>query len=288
MIVIVGILIVILSVVGGFLEAGGSLLVLVQLSEIIIIVGATIGSLLIASTPTIIKKMISGVGGLMKGNPFTKAQYLALLKTMFEIFNIATREGLINIEAHIETPEKSAIFTKNQFLLHRKSVLEFFTDTLKLLLGGGVPPHDLESLLDADIETRHELDAIPAALLQKAGDALPGLGIVAAVLGIIITMQSIGGAAEEVGKHVAAALVGTFLGVLLAYGFVNPLATNLENAGRAEMRYFECVKAGVIAFAKGTSPTLTVEFARRVIYEDVRPTFDEVEQAIRSIKQGKG
>jgi chemotaxis protein MotA len=158
---------------------------------------------------------------------------------------------------------------------------------MKLLLGGGVAPYDLEAMLDADIETHHQENSRPPALIQKTGDALPGLGIVAAVLGIIITMQAIGGPPEEVGHHVAAALVGTFLGILLSYGFFQPIATNLEMMNEAEGKYYECMKAGIIAYAKGNAPMIVVEFSRRVIPHGLRPSFTDLEKAMRELRAGK-
>jgi chemotaxis protein MotA len=181
-------------------------------------------------------------------------------------------------------PEKSAVFSKNEFLLHQHHALFFLCDTMKLLLGGGVPPYDVEALLDADIESHHAEGASAPALIQKIGDALPGLGIVAAVLGIIITMGAISGPPEVVGEHVAVALVGTFVGILLSYGFVQPIATHIELLQASEARYYECMKAGIVAYAKGNAPIIVVEFARRVIYHSVRPSFAEVEQAVRSAK----
>jgi chemotaxis protein MotA len=207
-----------------------------------------------------------------------------LLKTQFELFSIAQRDGLINIEAHVEKPAESSIFSKNKFLSAKVHALAYLCDSMKLMLGGGIAPHDLEALLDADLETHHSESGLSPMLLQKLGDALPGLGIVAAVLGIVITMQAIDGPPAEIGEKVAAALVGTFLGVLLSYGFVSPLATHLEILNQSEARYFECIKTGVVAFAKGNAPMVVVEFGRRVIFNDVRPTFSELETAVKELR----
>ncbi len=287
MIVIIGIVIVIIGVFGGFVIAGGPLVVLLQWPEFMVIGGAALGSLLISTPPVVIKQMISKLTTLFRPNPYTKQEYLNLLKTMFELFTIAQRDGLINIEAHIEDPEKSSVFSKNPFLLKNHHALSFFSDTMKLLLGGGVPPHDLEALLDNDLETHHFESSAPPMLFQKVGDALPGLGIVAAVLGIIITMQAIDGPPEVIGHKVAAALVGTFLGVLMSYGFVQPIATNLELSAQYEAKYYECIKAAILAYAKGNSPIVVVEYARRAIPSSDRPSFSEVEQAMREVRQAK-
>jgi len=284
MVVIIGSIVVLASVLIGYKMHEGPLLVLLQWNEFLIIGGAAIGSLLVATPMKILKQLAGSLGKLLKGDPFTKAEYLNLLKTMYELFNSATRDGLISIEAHVENPEKSAIFSKNPFLLRNHHALQYLCDTMKLLLGGGIAPHDLEAMLEADIETHHAEQAPTYGALQKMSEALPGLGIVAAVLGIVITMQAINGPPEEIGNKVAAALVGTFTGVLLCYGFIGPMATHLELLQGAEARYFECIKAGVVAYAKGNAPITVVEFARRSVYSDVRPTFKELEEAARSAK----
>lgn len=284
MFVIIGIVIVIVGVIGGFVIHGGPIAVLFQPEEFMIIGGAAAGSLLVQTPIPILKKVIGKFTLLFKGDPYTRTEYLNLLKTMFELFNAATREGLIAIEGHVEKPEASSIFSKNKFLIKNHHALHYFADTMKLLLGGGVPPHDLESMLDNDIETHHHEAHAATSTIQKVADALPGLGIVAAVLGIVITMQAIEGPPTEIGQKVAAALVGTFMGVLLCYGFIGPMATHIDLLNQSEARYLECIKAGIVAYAKGNAPMIVVEFARRVIPNDVRPSFDELERAVRSSK----
>lgn len=286
MFVIIGIAVVLGGVLGGFMLHGGPLQVLLQWSEFLIIGGAAVGSMLVSTPLPVLKRMLGSFGALLKGDRYTKAEFLNLLKTQYELFNLAKREGLINIESHISEPDKSAIFKKNTFLLHNHHALNYLCDTMKLLLGGGVPPHDIESLLDADIDTHHAESSSSPTLIQKLGDALPGLGIVAAVLGIVVTMQAIDGPPAEIGEKVAAALVGTFLGILLSYGMFQPIATHLELLNLSESRYYECIKAGVVAYAKGNAPIVVVEFARRVIFNDVRPTFDELEKAVKTLKAG--
>ncbi len=286
MFVIIGVAVVVIGVIGGFVMEGGPIAVLIQPVEFLIIGGAAVGSLLVMSPFRVLKSIIGHSLGVLKGDPYTKEQYVNLLKTMFELFNAAKRDGLIAIEPHVMEPAKSTIFTKNEFLLKQHHALDFFCDTMKLLLGGGVPPYDVEALLDADMDSHHSEQGSAPMLVQKIGDALPGLGIVAAVLGIVITMQAIGGPPEEVGHKVAVALVGTFLGILLSYGFVQPLATHIELLQASEARYYECIKAGIIAYAKGNAPIIVVEFARRVIYAAVRPSFSEVEEAVRGTKAG--
>ena len=284
MFVIIGAAVVIIGVIGGFVLEGGPIMVLIQPVEFMIILGAAIGSLMVMSPPAVLKGIIGSSLRVLKGDPYSKEQYVNVLKTLFDLFNVAKRDGLIALEPHVMEPEKSSIFTKNEFLLKHHHALYYLCDTMKLLLGGGVPPYDVEALLEADIDTHHAESSNAPMIVQKIGDALPGLGIVAAVLGIVITMQAISGPPEVIGHKVAVALVGTFLGILLSYGFVQPLATHMELLQASEARFLECIKAGVVAYAKGNAPIIVVEFARRVIYNNVRPTFAEVEDAVRGKK----
>ena len=269
---------------GGFMLHGGPPEVLLQWSEFLIIGGAAVGSLVVGTPLPVLLRVFGNLGALIKGDQYSKKEYLNLLKTQFELFSIAQRDGLINIESHIEKPAESSIFTKNPFFVGHHHALPFLCDSMKLMLGGGIAPYDLEALLDADLETHHTESNVGPTLMQKLGDALPGLGIVAAVLGIVITMQAIDGPPQEIGEKVAAALVGTFLGILMSYGFVQPLATHMEILNQSEARYLECIKTGVVAFAKGNAPTVVIEFARRVIFSEVRPTFAELETAVRELR----
>jgi chemotaxis protein MotA len=282
--VIIGIVVVLGGVLGGFILAGGPVLVLMQISEFIIIGGAAIGSLLISAPPSLLKKIVDKVLGTLKGTQTNEQTYLELLKLLFEVFQMSRKEGLIALEGHIERPEESAIFKKYPQFVGQHHLIAFMCDTFRLIILGGVPPHDMEALMDTDIDTHHAEGGKPAMLLQKIGDALPGLGIVAAVLGIIITMQAIGGPPEEVGHHVAAALVGTFIGILISYGFLQPLATNLELSNDDDSKVFETIKASVVAFAKGFNPIVCVEFGRRSIPSDLRPSFQTMEDHVKGKK----
>ncbi len=284
MFVIVGIAVVIVAVLGGFAIEGGPFLVLIQYAEFLIIIGASIGALLISAPGKLLGKILKRLTGAFKGSKMNSALYLNLLKLMYELFQVGQKEGVIGLEQHVENPEKSNIFKKYPVMLSNKYVLHFLTDTMRLLIVGGAEPFDLEGLMDADIETHHQEGSKPGMILQKIGDTMPGLGIVAAVLGIVITMQAIDGPPAEIGHKVAAALVGTFLGILLSYGFVQPLATNVDLAAEEEGRMFEAIKAGVVAFAKGMQPLIAVEFARRTIFQDHRPTFQEMEKALKGAK----
>jgi chemotaxis protein MotA len=287
MTVIVGSVVVVVCVVGGYLLHGGAVGVLFQWNEFLIIGGAAAGSLLVGSPLPVLRQMAGRMRALLKGDPFTQPVYVELLGTLYHVFVTAKRDGLISLEPHVDDPAASSIFSSNAFLLEHRHALDYLCDTLKLLLTGSVPPHDLEALLDIDLETHHRSSSVSAGLLQKLGDALPGLGIVAAVLGIVITMQAIDGPAAEIGHKVAAALVGTFLGVLMSYGFVSPMAAHLGLLAASESRYLECIRAGLLAFAKGTPPIVAVEYARRAISGDVRPTFEQAETAVRSDKLPK-
>lgn len=281
MFVIIGLAVVALSVVTGFLMGGGNLVLLLQWAEFVTIGGAAIGSVLIASPLTTLKKIASALPKMIGSHSYSKQDYLDLLKSFNDLFLVAQRDGLLAIEKHVENPEESEILGSNEKFIKNEQTKTFFCDTIKIMLTGGVPPHELEALMDIEIET-FEGEEKPASLaLAKVGDSLPGLGIVAAVLGIIVTMGSINDGAEAVGHHVAAALVGTFLGVLLAYGFVNPLASNMEHMIESKVRFMQTIKSCIIAYAKGNPPIIAVEIARRTIFSDARPSFSELENFIR-------
>lgn len=281
MFVIIGILVVLVSVFGGFVLEGGPLLVLLQVAEFLIIGGAAIGALLISAPASLLKKIMGKIIGSLKGSAINKQTYLDLLKLMFDVFQLSRKDGLIALESHIENPDTSTLFTKYPQFLNDRHLLYFICDTFRLVVLGGVTAHDMESLMDCDIETHHHEGTKPGMILQKIGDSMPGIGIVAAVLGIVITMQAIDGPPQEIGHKVAAALVGTFLGIFISYGFVQPLATNIDIANDEESRIFEAVKSGMIAFAKGLNPIIAVEFARRTIPSEYRPEFQEMEKHVK-------
>jgi chemotaxis protein MotA len=288
MIAILGLLIVLGAVAGGFMMAGGHLAALFHISEIVVIGGVAFGTVLISTPGTVLKAMTGKLSAVFKGNRFTRGLYLDALKMLYELFQIARKDGLVAIESHIEDPDKSAIFKKYPKVLHEHHAMEFLCDSLRLVLVGSVPPHDLDALMDGEMEVHHEEAGKPATALQKVGDALPGIGIVAAVLGIVITMGAISGPVEQIGEHVGAALTGTFLGVLLAYGFINPLSAAIEHVNSEESRFLDFLKASVVAFAKGFAPIVAVEFARRSIFSAGRPTFQEMETACKqAAKAGK-
>ena len=281
MFVIIGLVIVFGSIVGGFVMHHGNLAVLIQINEFIIIGGAALGALLVANPPALVKQIFAQLFALVKSNPYNDKAYQELLQVLYEIFQTARKEGLVGLEAHIEDPGASEIFRKYASFSGNQHAVSFLADTLKVLLTGAVEDHHLSEILDLDLERQHEeAMAVPAAL-TRVGDAMPGFGIVAAVLGVIITMGSIGGAASEIGEKVAAALVGTFIGILLAYGVVGPMATAIEARIRSEVSYMGCIRTALLSFARGDSPMTSVEFARRNIEPIDRPSFTELEALTR-------
>ena len=288
MIAIVGIGVVIFSIVGGYLAEGGHLLLLFQPAELLIIGGAALGALLIGTSPSTLKKMTGQLAGLPKTGP-SGQEFREMLLMFADLLNLSRRDGMLSLENHVEKPEESDIFKKYPTFLRNHHAVSFVSDTLRLILTDpDIQPHDLEALMDVDIETHHEEETKPSRVLQVIGDSLPGLGIVAAVLGIVITMGAIDGPPSEIGEKVGAALVGTFLGVLLSYGFVQPIANNLANKADAWGRYYLGLKQGLLAFHKGCPPAVAVEFARRTIYSHVRPSFSELEAAVRASRGGQG
>jgi chemotaxis protein MotA len=287
-IAIIGLIVVTVSVLGGFSWAGGKLGALFQPPEYVTIVGVALGSMLAATPRTVLVVMARKIKGVFgSGAGFTPAFYLDALKLQYEIYQLARRDGLVALESHIENPKESAVFGKYPAVLAHGHAIHFFCDSLRLVLLGSVPPHDLEALMDGEIEVHHEEAEKPVEALTKVSDSLPGIGIVAAVLGIVVTMQSIGGDTAVIGEKVAAALVGTFLGILLSYGFLAPIASNIQSMNAGETRFYVFLKAGVVAFAKGLAPLVAVEFARRAIFADSRPTFEAMETACKETRKDK-
>jgi chemotaxis protein MotA len=281
MMLIVGIVVVLGSVAGGYLMHGGSLLALNQPSEVLIIGGAAVGALLISTPLSVLKRLVGNIGVFFKSGP-GKAQYLELLGMMYAMFRLTQQSGVMALESHCDDPESSSIFSRYPRFLANHHAVDFFTDSVRVIIMGGVSPYDLEALMDADLEIHPHEALKPASTLARVSDALPGLGIVAAVLGVVITMQAIDGPPSEIGHKVGAALVGTFLGILMCYGFVGPMATRLEAAVEWDGQYLNCMKAGLLAMSKGVAPAIAVEFARRAIPAEVRPGFAETEQYCRA------
>jgi chemotaxis protein MotA len=279
MFAIVGLVIVIGAVVGGYLMEKGNLLVLLQPAELVIIGGAAVGTLLVANPlPTVIK-IFTGMLGVIGGSKYTKAYYLSTLKMLLDLFNYARKAGMAKLEGDIEDPNKSEVLKKYPAFLKDHHAVHFLCDTIRTSLSGIVAPFELDQMMELDMEVHHHEANIPISALVTVADALPGLGIVAAVLGVVITMGSLGGPPEEIGHKVAAALVGTFLGILLCYGFFSPLAANMTKIADAEAQYYSTLRVALIGFAKGVAPVIAVEFARRAIPHACRPSFREFEAA---------
>ncbi|MGA2594037.1 MAG: flagellar motor stator protein MotA [Bryobacteraceae bacterium] len=278
---IIGILIVFGAVVGGYLMEKGKLLVLLQPAELVIIGGAALGTVLIANPPEVLKKIGQGMLGAFRGSPFTRQHYLDSLKMLFDLFNRARREGLTALESDIDEPEKSKIFCTFPAILQDHHVRNFICDTLRTATTGGVEPFDMDQMMELDMEVHHHEAAQPVSALSTVADSLPGLGIVAAVLGVVITMGALGGPPEEIGHKVAAALVGTFLGILLCYGLLGPIASNMSRAADDESAYYHVLRVSMTSFIKGLAPMLAVEMGRRATPLHVRPAFQELESLCR-------
>lgn len=283
MVALIGFVVVIGSVLGGFLMVKGNILTLLQPNEYITIAGAAIGGVIVGTPGTLLISLVNKIKKIFIAKPMSKNTFLDLLKILFELFDLGRKDGLLALEGHAEEPEKSALFQKYPSVAANKEAVEFLCDSMKMLVGGA-GPHELEELMELSVEVKEEEAHKFSGMLQGVADALPGLGIVAAVLGIIITMGFMGEGAEVVGHHVASALVGTFLGVLLAYGFVGPLANNVGIQGELELQYMACIKHGLVAFSKGNTAAVSVEFSRRSIFSDYRPGFKEVEDACKALR----
>ncbi len=281
MLLIVGSVVVIVAIVAGYLMEGGALLALYQPAELVIIGGAAVGALLISTPMSLLKRLVGSFGAFFKDGP-VKQDYLELLGMMYQTFRLTQQSGVMALEAHCDDPTSSSIFARFPKFLANHHAVDFFTDSVRVIIMGGVSPFDLEAMMDVDLEVHHHESLKPAQVLAKVGDALPGLGIVAAVLGVVITMGAIDGPASEIGHKVGAALVGTFLGILLCYGFVGPMATSLEHKVDFEGQYLVAIKAGILALSKGLAPAIAVEFSRRSIPSEVRPSFSETEQYCRA------
>jgi chemotaxis protein MotA len=281
MFIIIGIVVVFGAVVGGFLMEHGNLRVLMQPVELVTIGAAALGTVLVANPLYIVKKIVGGVAGAFAGSKFSKQRYLETLKMMFELFSRARRDGLMALETDSDNPEQSAIFSKYPNFLEDHHALAFVCDSIRMASSGGIEPFDADQMIENDMDVHYQQATMPIAALSTVADSLPDLGIVAAVLGVVITMGSWGGPPEEIGKKVAAALVGTFLGILLCYGLVGPLAANMSKTVDDEHAYYQVLRVMIVAFMKGTAPTMAVEIGRRAIPGNVRPPLQEAEVYIK-------
>jgi len=283
MIQIIGSVVVLGCVIGGFIAEGGHVLLLWHPFEIVIIVGAALGAFLTSNPPKVVKAAIAGAISLPKGPRYKRDDYVMLLKLLYDILVKIRRDGLMAIEPDLEAPEKSELFKKYPRILADHHMIEFITDCLRLMVGGNLDPQELESLLEYELETHHKEAHEPSHAVQKVADALPGFGIVAAVLGIVNTMAAIEGAdTATIGHKVGAALVGTFLGILVAYGFIGPISAAMEHRASEEAKAFEVVKMALVASVRGYAPPVAVEFARKLLFADIRPKFNDLEAHLKN------
>lgn len=278
---IAGCIIVTASVLGGYVLSHGHLLALWQPYELIIIGGAAFGSFIIGNPKKVIMASFKGFMGLLKPSPYNKAMHLDALALLYKLFQKIRKDGLVSIENDIEDPEQSAIFSQFEKVQKDHDAIEFIVDNLRLMLTGSLDAFQLDNLMTLELETHHEEAEQPSHSITTVADSLPGFGIVAAVLGIVITMESLGGDTATIGHHVAAALVGTFLGILLAYGFVAPMASAMEGRVNAQAKFLGCIKTTILATVQGYSPQIAVEFGRKVIAHSSRPSFEELEEHVK-------
>lgn len=284
MLVTVGYIIIIVSVFGGFALAGGHLASLWQPVELLMIGGAAVGAFVVGNSSKALKATLKALPTVFKGSKFTKSLYMELMTLLYEILGKIRKEGLMSIEADVDDPNNSPIFTKYPGILADHHITEFITDYLRLMVGGNLNSLEIESLMDSELETHHQEGEVPIHTVAKLGDGLPAFGIVAAVMGVVHTMESVHLPPAELGILIAAALVGTFLGILLAYGFVSPLSGKLEHNLHESSKMFECIKITLLANLNGYSPVLAVEFGRKVLFTTERPSFAELEEHVKQSK----
>jgi chemotaxis protein MotA len=284
MFAIIGLVVVFGAIVAGYLMEHGNIRVLLQPAELIIIGGASIGTVLVANPLHVLKEIASGLAGTFGSSRYSKERYTNSLTMLYELLNKARREGLVALETDIEEPDKSALLSKYKDFIKEHHAVDFVCDILRMAVSGGVEVFDLDQMLEGDMDVHHHEATQPVSALSTMADSLPGLGIVAAVLGVVITMGALGGPPEEIGKKVAAALVGTFLGILLCYGLVGPLAARMGKATDEERAFLNVLRVVIIAFLKGIAPIMAVEIGRRAVPGHVRPSFKQVEEACRGAK----
>ncbi|GKS69124.1 chemotaxis protein MotA [Nitrosomonas sp. PY1] len=284
MLVIVGYIIIIISVFGGFALAGGHLASLWQPVEVLMIGGGAVGAFVVGNSGKALKATLKALPTVFKGSKFTKSLYMELMTLLYEILGKIRKEGLMSIEGDVDDPNNSPIFTKYPGILADHHITEFITDYLRLMVGGNLNSLEIENLMDSELETHHQEGEVPVHTIAKLGDGLPAFGIVAAVMGVVHTMESVHLPPAELGILIAAALVGTFLGILLAYGFISPLSGKLEHNLHESSKMFECIKITLLANLNGYSPVLAVEFGRKVLFTTERPSFAELEEHVKQSK----
>jgi len=282
--VIVGYIVVVLSVFGGFALAGGHLAALFQPLELLMIGGGAIGAFFVGNNSKAIKATLKALPTVFKGSKYTRALYMDMMALLYELLTKIRKEGLMSVESDVDAPESSPLFTKYPTIMADHHIVEFMTDYLRLMVSGSMNAFEIENLMDNEIETHHHEGEVPAHVINKIGDGLPAFGIIAAVMGVVHTMESVGLPPAELGILIAHALVGTFLGILLAYGFVSPLASQLEQRLHESTKMFQCVKVTLLASINGYAPAIAVEFGRKVLFSTERPSFSELETYVKGAK----
>jgi chemotaxis protein MotA len=281
MLVLIGYVIVVGAVFGGFALAGGHLAAMLQPVELLMIGGAALGAFVVGNPGKTLKATFKALPSLLKGSKYTKALYMELMALLYEILDKTRKEGLLAIERDIDAPKESPLFRKYPRVLKDHHLVEFITDYLRLMVSGKLNALEIEALMDSEIQTHHQEGEIPAHALQRVGDGLPAFGIVAAVMGVVHTMESVGLPPSELGLLIAHALVGTFLGILLSYGFVSPLSSVLEQKLHEATKALECIKITLLASLNDAVPSVAVEFGRKVLYSTERPGFAELEKHVK-------
>jgi chemotaxis protein MotA len=283
MFVIIGYVVVLAAVFGGYALAGGKFGILATAApiEMVIIAGAALGAFFVGNSNKTVNATIKALPKLLQGSKYTKARYMALMALLYDILSKVRKEGMMAIESDVEDPHKSPLFQKHPVVGNDHHLVEFICDYLRMMVSGNMNPLEIENLMDQEIDTHHHEAMVPAHAIQKVGDGLPAFGIVAAVLGVVKTMASVGKPPSELGAMIAGALVGTFLGILLSYGFVSPLAALLEQKADEATKELQCVKATLLASLQGYAPAVAVEFGRKVLYSTERPSFTELEKHVK-------
>lgn len=283
MFLIIGSIIVVGSVLGGYVALGGHLIVLWQPFELVIIGGSGIGAFVIANNKQVLGGTLGAIGSVLKGPKYKRADYMELISLQYQVFKLAKSKGMLAMESHVENPSESSLFQEFPSFAADHHAVDFFCDYLRLMTMGTDNPHEMEGLIDQELEIHHEKDHEIQHALVALSEGFPALGIVAAVLGVIHTMGSITEPPEILGHLIGGALVGTFLGVLLCYGFVGPMAAALKGVQDADAKYLQCMKAGILAYLQGYAPAVCVEFSRKTLQAHVRPSFQEVEETTASL-----
>jgi chemotaxis protein MotA len=285
MFVIIGWVVVFGCVIGSYAASGGHIAALIQPFELLSILGAAIGAFVVSSPGKTLKATLGGIPKCFKGGGYTKEKYVQLIALLYELLQKIRKEGMMSLEGDIEKPEQSPLFSKYPTVMHDHHLLEFIVDYLRMMATGNLNPLEVQDLMDAELETHHTETEVPANAIQGIADGLPAFGIVAAVMGVVHTMGSVGAPPAVLGEMIAAALVGTFLGILLAYGVVGPMASLLKAKGQDEAKPFECVKCILMASMNGYAPSIAIEFGRKVLFFVDRPTFAELEEAMKATKR---